>query len=86
MALFLCFVLFLFCSLILFVIVSRLEQIYVRQNEEKERKLKQWEIWIIRITELEKKCQKKLGDLKSKGEPQDKTEVEDQIVLAKVSF
>ena len=65
---------------------SRLEQIYARQNEEKDKKLKQWEIWIIRITELEKKCQEKLGDLKSKGEPQDKTEVEDQIVLAEVSF
>lgn len=48
--------------------------------------MRQWEIWIIRITELEKKCQEKLGDLKSKGEPQDKTEVEDQIILAKVSF
>ena len=58
----------------------------MRQNEEKERKLKQWEIWIIRITELEKKCQEKLGDLKSKGEPQNKSEVEDQIVLAEVSF
>ena len=65
---------------------SRLEQIYARQNEEKDKKLRQWEIWIIRITELEKKCQEKLGDLKSKGEPQDKTEVEDQIVLAEVSF
>ena len=65
---------------------SRLEQLYVRQNEEKEQKLKQWEIWIIRITEVEKKCHEKLGDLKSKGEPQDKTEVEDQIVLAEVSF
>ena len=65
---------------------SRLEQLYVQQNEEKEQKLKQWEIWIIRITEVEKKCQEKLGDLKSKGEPQDKTEVEDQIVLAEVSF
>lgn len=41
---------------------------------------------MIRITELEKKCQEKLADLKSKGEPQDQTEVEDQIVLAKVSF
>lgn len=58
----------------------------MRQNEEKGKKLKQWEIWIIRITELEKKCQGKLGDLKSKGEPRDKTEVEDQIVLAEVSF
>ena len=65
---------------------SRLEQIYVKQNEEREQKLKQWEIWMIRITELEKKCQVKLRDLKSKGEPQDTTEVEDQIILAKVSF
>ena len=64
----------------------RLEQLRFQQNEEREQKLRQWEIWIIRITELEKKCQEKLGDLKSKGEPQDKTEVENQIILAKVSF
>jgi len=64
----------------------RLEQLRFQQNEEREQKLRQWEIWIIRITELEKKCQEKLGDLKSKGEPQDKMEVEDQIILAKVSF
>lgn len=80
-----CFVVFV-CSYVCLFFFSRLEQLYVRQNEEKEQKLKQWEIWIIRITEVEKKCKEKLGDLKSKGEPQDKTEVEDQIVLAEVSF
>lgn len=65
---------------------SRLEQIYVQQNEEREQKLKHWEIWVIRITEQEKKCQEKLEDLKSKGEPKDKKDIEDQIILAKVSF
>ena len=66
--------------------VSRLEQIHVRQNEEREQKLKQWEIWIIRITQLEKKCQEKLKDLKSKREPKDKKGLEDQIILAKVGL
>lgn len=58
----------------------------MHQNKEKEQKLKQWEIWVVRMTEKENKCQEKLRDLKSKGEPQDKKEVEDQIILAKVSL
>lgn len=47
--------------------------------------MKKWEIWIVRINELEKKCQGKLDNLKSKGEPEDKKEAQDQIILAKVS-
>ena len=74
------------CLIYYLYLYHRLEQLRFQQNEEREQKLRQWEIWIIRITELEKKCQEKLGDLKSKGEPQDKTEVENQIILAKVSF
>ena len=66
--------------------VCRLQQLYVQQNEEKEQKLRQWEIWVIRITQLEDKCQEKLKDLKSKGDPHDKKDVEEQIVLAKVSL
>ena len=64
----------------------RLEQLYVRQDEEKKQKLKKWEIWIIRITELEKRCSEKLDNLKAKEEPEDKKDVEDQIVVAKVSL
>ena len=64
---------------------SRLQQLYDQQNEEKKQKLKTWEIWIVRIHELEKKCQGKLDNLKSKGEPEGKKEVKDQIILAKVS-
>lgn len=63
----------------------RLEQLHAQQNQEKEQKLKKWEIWVIRMTELEKKCQEKLDDLKSKGEPEDTKDVEDLIILAKVS-
>ena len=66
--------------------VCRLQQLYVQQNEEREQKLRQWEIWVIRITQLEDKCQEKLKDLKSKGDPHDKKDVEEQIVLAKVSL
>lgn len=68
------------------MLAFRLEQLYVRQDEEKKQKLKKWEIWIIRITELEKRCNKKLDNLKAKGEPEDMKDVEDQIVVAKVSL
>lgn len=67
-------------------IVTRLQQIYFQQNEEKEKKLKQWEIWVIRINKLQGECQEKVKDLKSKGDPHDKKDLEEQIVLAKVSF
>lgn len=67
-------------------IVARLQQIYFQQNEEKEKKLKQWEIWVIRINKLQGECQEKVKDLKSKGDPRDKKDLEEQIVLAKVSF
>jgi len=60
--------------------------LHAQQNQDKEQKLKKWEIWIIRIIELERKCQEKLDDLKSKGEPEDTKDVEDQIILAKVSL
>lgn len=64
----------------------RLEQVNAQQNQEKDQKLKKWEIWIIRITERERKCQEKLDLLKSKGEPEDKKDVEEQMILAKVSL
>ena len=57
----------------------------LKQEEEKKEKVDRWEIWIIRIKELQGKCQEKMKDLKSKSEPQNKKDVEEQIILANVS-
>ena len=64
---------------------SRLEQLSFQQEEERKQKLGKWEIWIIRIEELEKRCQEKLENLRTKGQPEDRKDVEDQIILAQVS-
>ena len=57
----------------------------LKQEEEKKEKVDRWEIWIIRIKELQGKCQEKMKDLKSKSEPQNKKDVGEQIILANVS-
>ncbi|XP_067048762.1 dystrophin-like isoform X1 [Acropora muricata] len=57
----------------------RLEQLFVQQEDEKKQKLKRWEIWVIRIEELEKRCREKLQNPKSKGDPED---LQDQIIYA----
>lgn len=57
-----------------------------KQEEEKTEKVERWEIWIIRIRELQDKCQGKVEDLKSKDEPKNKKDVEEQIILANVSM
>ena len=41
---------------------------------------------MARSRELIGNCEDKLADLQSRGDPKDKTEVEEQIVLAKVRF
>lgn len=61
----------------------RLEQLFVQQEDEKKQKLKRWEIWVIRIEELEKRCREKLQNPKSKGDPED---LQDQIIYAQVSM
>ena len=61
----------------------RLEQLFVQQEDEKKQKLKRWEIWVIRIEELEKRCREKLQNPKSKGDPED---LQDQIIYVQVSM
>ena len=63
----------------------RLENLSLKQEEDKAEKVQRWEIWIIRIRELQDKCKEKTKDLKSKSEPQNKKDVEEQIILADVS-
>ena len=58
----------------------------VKQEEEKTEKIDRWEIWIIRIRELQDKCHDKVKELKSQNEPQNKKDVEEQITLAQVSI
>ena len=52
----------------------------------KRQKLQNWENWTTRIKELMGDCEDKLADLKSKGEPKDGKDLEEQIILAKVRF
>lgn len=61
----------------------RLEQLFVQQEDEKKQKLKRWEIWVIRIEELEQRCREKLQNLKSEGDLED---LQDQIIYAQVSM
>lgn len=63
---------------------SRLDNLNLKQEEDKTEKIHRWEIWIIRIRELLDKCKEKMKDLKSKGEPQNKKDVKEQIILAEV--
>lgn len=60
---------------------TRLEQLLAQQDEKKQ-KLKRWEIWLIRIEELEQSCREKLQNLESKGDPED---LQDQIIHVQVS-
>ena len=57
----------------------------LKQEQEKVEKLERWKIWIIRIRELQHQCQEKAEVLESTGEPQNKKDVEEQMILAKVS-
>lgn len=64
---------------------SRLENLSLKQEQEKADKVARWEIWIIRIREVQDKCQAKTKALKSASEPQNKRDVEEHTILAKVS-
>ena len=64
---------------------SRLESLSLKQEQQKVEKIERWELWIIRIRKLQDQCQKKAEALKSTGEPQNKKDVEDQMILVKVS-
>ena len=80
----------LFCFLFIFFFfvvasISRLEDLSLKQKQDKADKVATWEIWIIRIRELQDQCQAKTKALKSAGEPQNKKDVEEQIIQAKVS-
>ena len=63
---------------------SRLDNLSLKQQEDKSEKIQRWEIWIIRIRELKDKCQEKMRDLKSNSEPKNKKDVEEQIIQADV--
>ena len=62
----------------------RLEEALKEQGEKQ--KLKNWENWTARIKEVMGNCEDKLADLKSKGEPKDEKDVEEQMILANVRF
>ena len=62
----------------------RLEDLSLKQDKEKSDKITTWEIWIIRIRELQDKCQAKTKKLKAASEPQNKKDVEEQMILVKV--
>ena len=68
------------------IVISRLEDLSLKQEEEKNEKVDRWEIWIIRIRELQVRCRDKAEELKSKSEPQNKKDVEEQIILVNVSM
>lgn len=57
----------------------------LKQDQEKVEKIETWELWIIRIRKLQDQCQEKTEALKSTGEPQNKRDVDEQMILAKVS-
>ena len=60
----------------------RLEEA-LREHEEKQ-KLTNWENWSSRIKELMGNCEDNLADIKSKGEPKDGKDLEEQMILANV--
>lgn len=62
----------------------RLEEALKEQGEKQ--KLKNWENWTARIKEVMGNCEDKLADLKSKGEPKDEKDLEEQTILANVRF
>lgn len=63
-----------------------MEDLSLKQEEEKNEKIGRWEIWIIRIRELQARCRDKAEELKSKSEPQTKKDIEEQIILVNVSM
>ena len=70
--------------LTLFGKLYRLEEALKEHGERQ--KLQNWENWTIRIKKLMGDCEDKLEDLKSKGEPKDGKDLEEQIILANVRF
>lgn len=66
----------------LFGKLYRLEE--ALQVHGQRQKLKNWENWTTRIKELMGDCEDKLADLKSKEEPKDGKELEQQIIIANV--
>lgn len=74
----------LLCVYVVFGKLYRLKEALQEQGEKQ--KMKNWENWTTRIKELMSDCDDKLADLKSKGEPEDGKDVEEQIILANVRF
>lgn len=64
--------------------LHRLEDLGLQQDQEKSEKITTWQTWIIRMRKLQDKCQAKTNELKEANEPQNKKEVEEQMVLVKV--
>ena len=65
---------------------SRMEWLLlVYHGKEKEQKLMRWDMWNVRIKEHLKKSEENLASLKSKGEPKDKQDIEEHVILANVS-
>lgn len=68
-----------------FGLLNRLEELLEsRREEEKNQKLQKWEDWKAHVKKSIGNCEDKLADLKSKGDPQDKNDIEEQIALNKV--
>ena len=68
-----------------FGLLNRLEELLESQREEeKNQKLQKWEDWKAHIKHSFGNCEDKLADLKSKGDPKDKKDIEEQIALNKV--
>ena len=68
-----------------FLISYRLADLNSKQEKERVEKVESWEIWLTRIKELMVKCQGKEMELKARGEPQKKKEIDEQLNLANVS-
>lgn len=70
----------------MFLIISyRLADLITKLEKEKVEKVDRWEIWLTRIKELIVKCQGKGMELKARGEPEKKKEIDEQLTLANVS-
>lgn len=61
-----------------------MEAALLEQGEE--RKLKNWKHRVSRINELMNDCEDKLANVKSKGDPKNRKEAEEQIISANVRF
>ena len=70
----------------MFVILCRLEWLaLLYQGKESEQKLKKWELWFARIQDLINQSEVNLTALKCKGDPKQKEDIEEQMILTKVS-